>query len=156
LNLIRVMPAKGQDIFMTAPSLRISVFLARLLGPVCVAIAIGVLVNAAAYRGLAQEFLHNTALIYVTGLLAMTAGVAILLNHNAWVPDWRFLITLFGWLATLGGAQRIIWPQGTEAALRWFLERPASLIVAGIIWLIIGAVLCFFGYRREPVTGATR
>ena len=101
---------------MTAPSLRISVFLARLLGPVCIAIAIGVLVNAAAYRGLAQEFLHNTALIYVTGLLGMTAGVAILLNHNAWVPDWRCLITLFGWLATIGGAQRIIWPQGTEAA----------------------------------------
>jgi hypothetical protein len=156
LNLIRVMPAKGQDIFMTAPSPRISVFLARLLGPVCVAIAIGVLVNGAAYRAMAEEFLHSGALIYVTGLLGMTAGVAILLNHNAWVADWRFLITLFGWLATIGGAQRIIWPQGTEIAIRWFLQRPTSLIVAGIIWLIIGAVLCFFGYRREPVTGATR
>ena len=93
---------------MTAPSLRISVFLARLLGPVCVAIAIGVLINAAAYRAMAEEFLHSGALIYVTGLLGMTAGVAILLNHNAWVADWRFLITLFGWLTTIGGAQRII------------------------------------------------
>ena len=141
---------------MTSPPLRISVFLARLLGPVCVAIAIGVLINAAAYRAMAEEFLHSGALIYVTGLLGMTAGVAILLNHNAWVADWRFLITLFGWLTTIGGAQRIIWPQGTEAAISWFLQRPTSLIVAGIIWLIIGAVLCFFGYRREPVTGAKR
>ena len=141
---------------MTAPPLRISVFLARLLGPVCVAIAIGVLINAAAYRAMAEEFLHSGALIYVTGLLGMTAGVAILLNHNAWVPDWRFLITLFGWLTTIGGAQRIVWPQGTEAAISWFLQRPTSLIIAGIIWLIIGAVLCFFGYRREPVTGAKR
>src|SRR5262249_61286516 len=113
------MPAKGQDISMTAPSLRISVFLARLLGPVCVAIAIGVLVNGAAYRALAQEFLDSTALIYVTGLLAMTAGVAILLNHNAWVADWRFLITLFGWLAALDGAPRIIWSQVKGATLRW-------------------------------------
>ena len=141
---------------MTAPPLRISVFLARLLGPFCVAIAIGVLINAAAYRAMAEEFLHSGALIYVTGLLGMTAGVAILLNHNAWVADWRFLITLFGWLTTIGGAQRIVWPQGTEAAISWFLQRPTSLIVAGIIWLIIGAVLCFFGYRREPVTGAKR
>ena len=141
---------------MTSPPLRISVFLARLLGPVCVAIAIGVLINAAAYRAMAEEFLHSGALIYVTGLLGMTAGVAILLNHNAWVADWRFLITLFGWLTTIGGAQRIIWPQGTEAAISWFLQRPTSLIVAGIIWLIIGAVLCFFGYRRQPVTGAKR
>ena len=27
---------------------------------------------------------------------------------------------------------------------------------AGIIWLVIGAVLCFYGYRLEPLTGATR
>ena len=86
----------------------------------------------------------------------MTAGVAILLNHNVWVGDWRVLITLFGWLAAIGGAQRIIWPQWTEAAIRWFLDHPTSLTVAGIIWLLIGAVLCFFGYFREPVTGVTR
>ena len=139
---------------MTAPPLRISVFLARLLGPVCVAIAIGVLINAAAYRAMAEEFLHSGALIYVTGLLGMTAGVAILLNHNVWVGDWRVLITIFGWLAAIGGAQRIIWPQGTEAAIRWFLVNPRSLVVAGIIWLVIGAVLCFYGYFRE--SGVTR
>ena len=83
-------------------------------------------------------------------------GVAVLLNHNVWAADWRVLITLFGWLAAIGGAQRIIWPQATEAALRWFLTNPTSLVVAGIIWLVIGALLCFYGYRREPVTGAPR
>ena len=72
------------------------------------------------------------------------------------MSDWRVLITIFGWLAALGGSQRIIWPQWTEAAIRWFLDHPTSLTVAGIIWLAIGALLCFFGYFREPVTGATR
>jgi uncharacterized membrane protein len=155
LNLIRVMPAKGQDM-PTLASPRISLFLARLLGPVFVAIAIGVLVNGAVFRAIAEEGLRSHALIYLTGLFAVTAGVAILLNHNVWAADWRVLITLFGWIAAIGGAQRIIWPQGTEAAIRWFLLHPTSLVVAGIIWLVIGAVLCFYGYRREPVTGATR
>jgi hypothetical protein len=148
LNLIRVMPAKGQDM-TTVASPRISLFLARLLGPVLVAIAIGVLVNGAVFRGIAQESLRSPALIYLTGLFAISAGVAILLNHNVWVGDWRVLITLFGWIAAVGGAQRIIWPQGTEAAIRWFLANPTSLVVAGIIWLVIGGVLCFYGYRRE-------
>jgi uncharacterized membrane protein len=155
LNLIRVMPAKGQDM-PTLASPRISLFLARLLGPVFVAIAIGVLVNGAVFRAIAEESLRSHALIYLTGLFAITAGVAILLNHNVWVADWRVLITLFGWLAAIGGAQRIIWPQATEAAVRWFLTNPTSLVVAGIIWLLIGGVLCFYGYRREPVTGAIR
>jgi hypothetical protein len=155
LNLIRVMPAKGQDMPTTA-SPRISLFLARLIGPIFVAIAIGVLVNGAVFRAIAEESLRSHALIYLTGLFAITAGVAILLNHNVWAGDWRVLITLFGWIAAIGGAQRIIWPQGTEAAIRWFLVNPTSLVVAGIIWLIIGAALCFYGYRREPVTGAIR
>ena len=149
------MPAKGQDM-PTIASPRISLFLARLLGPVFVAIGIGVLVNGVVFRVIAEEGLRRHALIYLTGLFAMTAGVAILLNHTVWVGDWRVLITIFGWLAAIGGAQRIIWPQGTEAAIRWFLANPRSLIVAGIIWLVIGALLCFYGYRREPVTGAPR
>jgi hypothetical protein len=155
LNLIRVMPAKGQDM-PTVASPRVSIFLARLIGPIFVVVAIGVLANGAVYRGLSQEFVRSPALIYLSGLFAMAAGVAILLNHNVWVGDWRVLITIFGWLAAIGGAQRIIWPQGTEAAIRWFLVHPTSLVVAGIIWLLIGGVLCFYGYRREPVTGAIR
>jgi len=155
LNLIRVMPAKGQDM-PTVASPRVSIFLARLIGPIFVVVAIGVLANGAVYRGLSQEFVRSPALIYLSGLFAMAAGVAVLLNHNVWAADWRVLITLFGWLAAIGGAQRIIWPQATEAALRWFLTNPTSLVVAGIIWLVIGALLCFYGYRREPVTGAPR
>ena len=149
------MPAKGQDM-PTVASPRVSIFLARLIGPIFVVVAIGVLANGAVYRGLSQEFVRSPALIYLSGLFAMAAGVAVLLNHNVWAADWRVLITLFGWLAATGGAQRIIWPQATEAAVRWFLTNPTSLVVAGIIWLLIGGVLCFYGYRREPVTGAIR
>jgi hypothetical protein len=145
LNLIRVMPAKGQDM-ATVASPRISLFLARLIGPVVLAAAIGVLANGAVYRGLSEEFVRSPALIYITGILGMSVGVAILLNHNVWAADWRVLITIFGWLAAIGGAQRIIWPQATEAAVRWFLANPTSLVVTGIIWLVIGAVLCFYGY----------
>jgi hypothetical protein len=135
---------------------RISLFLARLIGPLFVVVAIGVLTNGAAYRSVSAELARSTALIYLSGLLAMAAGVAILLHHNVWAADWRVLITLFGWIAALGGAQRIIWPQGTEGAVRWSADNPTIFIIAGIIWLIIGGVLCFYGYRREPVTGAIR
>ena len=83
-----------------------SIFLAKLIGPIFLAVGIGVLVNAPAYRALADEFLRNAALVYVSGLLLMTAGMAILLSHNVWAPDWRVLITLLGWLAAVGGALR--------------------------------------------------
>jgi uncharacterized membrane protein len=125
-----------------------SIFLAKLIGPVFIAVGIGLVVNAAAYRKLADEFLRSLALVYLSGLLTMTAGMALILTHNVWAADWRILITLLGWLAAIGGALRIVIPERVETIGRWFLDRPASRTVAAVIWLAVGVVLCYFGYFR--------
>jgi hypothetical protein len=113
-----------------------------------IAVGIGVFVNGAGYRTLADEFLRSRALIYLSGLLLMTAGMAIVLNHNVWVLGWTILITILGWLATIGGAARIICPQGTERVGRTMLAHPMGLRIAGAVWLAIGLLFCFFGYLR--------
>jgi hypothetical protein len=125
-----------------------SVFLAKLIGPVFFAVGIGLIVNAAVYKKLAEEFLASTALIYLSGLLTMTAGMAIILTHNVWAADWRVLISVLGWLAAIGGAVRIVMPQGTQKFGRQILRHPQGLMIAAGVWLVIGAVLCFFGYVR--------
>ena len=125
-----------------------SVFLAKLIGPVMLAVGIGLVANAAAYKKLAEEFLGSTALIYLSGLLTMTAGLAVVLAHNVWAADWRILITLLGWLTAIGGAARIVVPQGTQRLGRRVLAHPQGRTIAAVIWLAIGAVLCFFGYVR--------
>ena len=123
-----------------------STFLARLMGPLFLAVGIGIFVNGAVYRMLADEFLRSRALIYLSGLLTMTAGLAIVLTHNVWRADWPVLITILGWLAVIGGAARIIAPQGTERVGRRLLKEKHGLTIGGIIWLAVGAILCVFGY----------
>jgi uncharacterized membrane protein len=125
-----------------------SVFLAKLIGPIFLAVGIGLIVNAAVYKKLAEEFLASHALIYLSGLLTMTAGMAIILTHNVWAADWRVLITLLGWLAAIGGAVRIVMPQGTQKIGRRMIAHPQGLMIAAGVWLVIGAILCFFGYVR--------
>ena len=125
-----------------------SVFLAKLMGPIFLAVGIGLIANAATYKKLATEFLDSTALVYLSGLLTMTAGMAIILTHNVWALEWRVLITLLGWLLAIGGAVRIVIPQGTQKIGRRFLKHPQAAIIAAVVWLAIGAVLCFFGYFR--------
>jgi hypothetical protein len=142
LNLIRVMPAKGQDLVST------SIFLARLKGPPMLAVGIGVFVNGAAYRALIEEFLKSRALIYLSGILSMIAGLAIVITHGVWAANWPVIITILGWLMTIGGAVRIICPQGTEKVGRAFLRHKMGPALAGAIWLALGAVLCFYGYFR--------
>ncbi|MPZ40935.1 MAG: hypothetical protein GEU95_23385 [Rhizobiales bacterium] len=125
-----------------------SIFLARLIGPVLIAGAVGMLVNNQVYRMLVDEFLRSRALIYISGILAMTAGLAIVLTHNVWVANWPVLITIFGWLGLIGGAVRMIAPQGTEKIGRRILRYKMGLTIGGAAWLAFGAILCFFGYVR--------
>jgi uncharacterized membrane protein len=125
-----------------------STFLARLIGPLMLAVGIGIFVNGQVYRVLADEFLRSRALVYLSGLLSMTAGMAIVLTHNVWRPDWPVIITILGWLAVFGGAFRIICPQGTERVGRQMLKSKFGLTIAGAVWVAVGAILCLFGYLR--------
>jgi hypothetical protein len=136
------MPAKGQDVMQT------SVFLAKLIGPISVVIGIGLLLNAAMFRRMAEEFMASDALVYVSGLITMAAGMAIVLTHNRWKPlDWPVLITLLGWLMVIGGAVRIAFPQVTETVGRWMLRKPAiTLTISALFYLLYGALLCMYGY----------
>jgi hypothetical protein len=105
LNLIRVMPAKGQDIMAT------SVFLARLLGPLLLAVGAGILINPKPFHTMAGEVVRSVTLVYLFGLFDFAAGLAIVLTHNVWVANWRVLITLIGWLMLIRGAVRILAPE---------------------------------------------
>src|ERR1700694_4190948 len=87
-----------------------SLFLARLIGPVMLVVGLAVFANQRGFRDMSEEFLASRALMFLSGLLVMPVGLAIVLTHNIWTTDWRVLITLFGWLTTIGGALRLLAP----------------------------------------------
>jgi hypothetical protein len=142
LNLIRVMPAKGQDRMQT------SRYLARLIGPVALAMGAYAVLNGATFRLMAGQFLNSYALIFLAGLMTLTAGIAIVLAHNVWTRDWRVIITLFGWLAIIGGAVRIVFPQLVASLGVAMLAHTAVLLFIGFGIVVLGAVLSYYGYRK--------
>jgi uncharacterized membrane protein len=123
-----------------------SIFLARLIGPVFLVMGLGIFLNREGYRAMAREFLKSRALIYIAGLLALVPGIAMVLTHNVWVADWRVIITIFGWLAVIGGVIRILFPQQVTAMGEKMLASDGYMTGAAIGVLALGAVLSFFGY----------
>ena len=123
-------------------------FLARLMGPAFVAMAAALLLNRGLLQSISKDFLGNYTLIYLTGGLALVAGLAIVNTHNVWTRDWRVIITIFGWLAAIGGAVRMVWPQGAASIGTTVLAHPTIPAIAGVLWLALGLTLCWFGYRR--------
>jgi hypothetical protein len=143
LNLIRVMPAKGQDIPMAT-----SIYLAKLIGPVALVVAVALFLNQAGFKAMAQDFLRSPSLLFLSGFLTLVAGLAIVLSHNVWVANWPVLITILGWLATIGGAARILAPAQVKNLGESLLRNPMGMTIAGGFWLVLGALFCFFGYVR--------
>jgi uncharacterized integral membrane protein len=143
LNLIRVMPAKGQDM----PR---SQLIARLVGPVLCTIGIAMLVNPAAYRDVAEQFLSDPAIIYISGILLLAAGLAILNAHPLWTRDWRSLITLIGWIGTLAGVWRILAPKFVPFVGSALVAKPHLFLVTGIALMALGGFVTFKGYAAEP------
>jgi hypothetical protein len=125
-----------------------SVFLARLIGPVMLVVGLAVFANQRAFRDMAEEFLASPALLFLSGLLIMPMGLAIVLTHNIWTADWRVLITLFGWLNAIGGAVRLLAPAWVMRTGLVMLRRPYFVPVAAVIWVVLGSLFCLFGFLR--------
>ena len=123
-------------------------FLARLIGPVEAVLAIGILANRAVYKEVTRELLGNPALVSITGILGLTAGLAILNAHPRWTADWRSLITFLGWLLATVGVFRIFAPD-----LVRYLSIPSNNIaitITGVLLLVSGGILTYQGYAAEP------
>lgn len=123
-----------------------SVFLARLLGPYCIIIAIGVLLNRKTYYKVMEDFFKNAAVVYIGGILALLFGLLVVLTHNIWIANWAVLITIFGWSGIIKGALIIIFPNALSRFIEIYKNKPALLVFNLLLILAIGAVLTFFGY----------
>jgi hypothetical protein len=141
LNLIRVMPAKGQD-----ANVQTSVIIARLIGPLFATIGVGMLTNTDTYRQIGAQYLTNPAIIYFSGLFVLLIGLAILNAHNAWTRDWRSVITFSGWFMTVIGVWRIIAPQFIPFVAGAILANHNFFVGLGIVLLTFGGFITFKGY----------
>lgn len=125
-------------------------FIAKLIGPICIAGGTGMLFNTAVFRPMFERGLHDHLLIYVAGLLALTSGLAILALHNTWQCNWTVMITLFGWVATIGGIMRMVAPQLIERIGERIITYPNFFIIDGWIALLFGVLLSYFAYFDPP------
>ena len=123
-----------------------SVLIARLIGPLLLLAGLSVLVKPRELREMAEELMASRALIFLAGVLALLAGLAIVNTHNLWVLGWPVIITIFGWLAVVGGVIRMALPELTRTIGKAMLKKDAALRFSGGVQTLLGAYLMFAGY----------
>ena len=126
-------------------------YIARLMGPVLLVIGIGMvmgmLTEGDGYSSLLKEFIGSRALIFLTGMAALLAGVAIINAHNLWVPDWRVVITVLGWLFILRGFMNLVFPITVQDLGDRMIASHAGVLAGAAVTIVLGAILSIMGYE---------
>jgi hypothetical protein len=126
--------------------LAVAIWIAKLLGPVILVLAVPMIFAPRGLQETTRRFLADRPLVLVSGVLAMTAGLSIVNTHNVWVLDWTLIVTLFGWALVLGGATRIVAPRVVDDVGSAMVDRPTTTRVVGVVWACLGGFLTFKGY----------
>ena len=121
--------------------------IAGLLGPT-------LMVMTASECPLVQPHLYEEQIppvVYLSGVLMLVAGLAIVRWHNAWRRDWSVLVTLCGWCLLALGLLRMFaagfYRQASANAGSKFFMLIESVVFA------IGLLLTWKAYARDATTG---
>ena len=124
-----------------------SIYLAKLIGPVLATLGLSMLVQPSLYLAVVEDLVRSAALLYFASALGLLGGIALVLAHNVWRQDWRVILTLLGWISIADSASWILLPR--QMAQLWLpLMGPSFAIAGGLVVLLAGLALCYFGYSE--------
>ena len=130
-----------------------SKLIARLMGPVLLVMglgmALGLWLSPDTLTGVMKDFMGNLAIIWLVGILALVAGLAIVNAHNLWIGDWRVLITILGWLLVVRGVSNLMFPGKIQELGNRMMESHAGPILGTIALVVLGGILSAMGYEDE-------
>ncbi len=123
-----------------------SILLAKLVGPMFLVMGLFVASNPARMRRIGREFLDSEALIFLSGVITLPVGLAIVATHNIWAADWRVILTLIGWIAILAGLARIALPDAMKKVGEAMLEKSWTTTAPALLMAALGGFLSWQGY----------
>jgi uncharacterized membrane protein len=127
-----------------------TIFLSKLLGLYCVLVGLAMFAHKTATIETMKAIVQNAPVLYLAGLIALAAGLAMVLGHNVWSGGaLPVVVTLIGWLSLVKGLFILFVP--SVAAQGFVLGEHYALcfyVNAGIT-LILGAYLTYGGFTAK-------
>ncbi|HKM91807.1 MAG TPA: hypothetical protein VJX29_14455 [Candidatus Acidoferrales bacterium] len=101
---------------------------------------------------MARALVHSAPMLFVVSLLAVVAGLAIILSHNIWSGGaLPVIVTLIGWMALVKGT--IFLFLSPEAAYEFFLgvyRYEELFYLYAAMPLLLGIYLTYEGFKPAP------
>ena len=126
----------------------LSIFLSKALGIYLMVISVAFIMQERRLKSLILNMMHDSALMFVSGFMALIMGILLIVSHNMWVKDWRVIITIIGWAAFLKGLNIILFPEFlVNLSIKW-VQNKVAYYATFFFTFLIGALLIYFGYGK--------
>jgi uncharacterized membrane protein HdeD (DUF308 family) len=101
------------------------------------------LINASHFPEMAKQIGNDPGLIFVSGILLLVAGLAIVRVHNFWNGGWRVVVTVLGWLAVISGLLRMFLPFWAASIASTLGQSSTPVIIGALLPLLVGGFLSY-------------
>ena len=130
---------------------RLTIYLGKLIGLFLVAISLSMALDKASLVEIITALIDDRALLLILGMMALAAGLAIVLGHSVWSGGLLpVLVSLFGWLLLLRGLILLLIPSETLVAYFQLLRFDDLFYLYDGITFAIGFVFTFAAFTARP------
>jgi hypothetical protein len=134
-----------------------TIYLSRLLGLFLLVLAAAEVTQRATLAATAMEFANSPALLLISGMVTLVAGLAIVLAHNVWRGGaMPVVVTVLGWLLLLKGAALVVIPPAAWGGIVQASQFAGLYGLYGVLPLVLGAYLTFAGFRADSSRGVRK
>jgi asparagine N-glycosylation enzyme membrane subunit Stt3 len=134
--------------------MRLTIFLGRLLGLFFVLFAIAMLVNRRSTSQAAFDFTHDPPALMLAGILALVAGLAIVLSHNRWSGGaLTVVVTILGWIFVVRGTLILALPRELLIRIYEKMNFNGYFYLYAVIPLAIGIYLLIASFTSSSEEG---
>ncbi len=123
-----------------------SIFLARLMGIVCLVLGVSMLVERKMLLGIFHELAKNRTLSYVLGALILVLGLIIVLSHNIWENGFPLVITVLGLVITIEGGAYIFMSKHALEKYVGMLNNKKIYYIIAFSYCLVGSYLAAVGF----------
>ena len=119
-------------------------YLSRLLGLFAIVVALAMITYKQETVETIAALMSNSASVFAVGLIAVAAGLALILAHNVWSGGAAtVIVTLVGWLSLIKGLACLFLPQQTLAGLAGSQRYERLFYLSPVISLLLGFYLVY-------------
>lgn len=124
----------------------LSIFLAKLFGLYFMIAGVVVMARQKSFMPVMTNVFSSKPLIIILGLCQLFAGLALVLAHPIWTPNWQGVISLIGVWIMVEGLFYVATPYYKVHKITKQFNTPAWYTSGGMLAIVLGAYLAGKGF----------